>query len=95
MKSIIGRELLRINARLDESHSRKLDYLKRVTGSGISKVIKRAIDTYYERVKTTKGDPAGLLHRAGFIGCAEEPTDLSEHYKEELAGMLVKKHDNR
>lgn len=42
---------MRINARLDEAHSKKLAYLQKVFHAGVSEVIKQALAAYYERVR--------------------------------------------
>ncbi|MGA8262622.1 MAG: hypothetical protein WB783_20630 [Arenicellales bacterium] len=86
---------MRINARLDENRSRKLGYLKRITGAGVSDILKLAIDVYYDQMKQTRGDPAALLRQSGFVGCGSGPADLSERYKEELAQMIGTKHGHR
>jgi hypothetical protein len=86
---------MRINARLDEERSRKLDYLMHVTGSGVSEILRRAIDVYYHRVRERDDKSAALLTKSGLIGCAEGPEDLSENYKEELLDELKEKHDHR
>ena len=86
---------MRINARLDDSHSQKLEFLIRVTSLGISDVLKRAIDVYYDQVYATRPQAAEILGRSGFIGCAEAEPDLSERYKEDLQELLAAKHDHR
>jgi hypothetical protein len=46
---------------LDETHSRRLEYLKNVTQGSVSEIIKQAIDLYYEKVKETHPNTAELL----------------------------------
>jgi hypothetical protein len=53
---------MRINARLDENHSYKLKYLRGITGSGISDLIKQAIDVYYAQVMQTRVNSLEILH---------------------------------
>ena len=36
--------------------------------------------------------PFDALKKAGFIGCAPGPTDLSANYKKDLAASLARKH---
>lgn len=86
---------MRINARLDEDHRRKLEHLMRATESRVSDVIKQAIDALYDRVEQSGGHPEELLARSGFVGCGEGPEDLSIQYKEELKETIAVKHDHR
>lgn len=86
---------MRINARLDETHSQKLEYLKRATNAGVSEVVKDAIDVYYERVKGSKASAAEIFSKSGFIGIAEGPEDLSTRYKQVLTEDLEAKHGDR
>lgn len=85
----------RINARLDERHSAKLEYLKRTTRMGVSDIVKRGIDLVYEDVKKETRDPFEVLTETGFIGSAEGPSDLSGRYKDELRELLAAKHGDR
>lgn len=85
----------RINARLDERHSAKLEYLKRTTRLGVSDIVKRGIDLVYEDVQKATRDPFEVLTETGFIGSAEGPSDLSGRYKEELRELLATKHGDR
>lgn len=86
--------IMRINARLDDDTGRKLAYVERETGWGISEIVRRAIDAYYASFRAAKADAARALGKSGFIGCAEGPADLSREYKEELQ-KLAHKHGNR
>ena len=86
---------MRINARLDESHARKLELLRRRTGHRVSDLIKEAIDLYYEEVQATPERPADALAKAGFIGCGEADPVLSENYKQLLTDSLAAKHGDR
>lgn len=85
----------RINARLDERHSAKLEYLKRTTRMGVSDIVKRGIDLVYEDIQKETRDPFEVLSQTGFIGSAEGPSDLSGRYKEELRKLLAAKHGDR
>jgi hypothetical protein len=86
---------MHINARLDENHSYKLKYLRRITGSGISDLIKQAIDVYYAQVTQTRVNSIEILQAAGFIGCGDASSELSERYKNEFTELLLRKHDYR
>lgn len=86
---------MRINARLDETRSQKLEYLKKATHAGISEIVKEAIDVYYDRVKGKKPRPAEIFRESGFIGIGEGPEDLSVRYKDYLTEALEEKHGDR
>lgn len=86
---------MRINARLDEDHRRKLEYLMRATGSRVSDILKQAIDVLYARTEQSEGRPEKLLTRARFVGCGDGPEDLSSRYKEELKKTVAPKHGHR
>ncbi len=87
---------MRINARLDDSRSQKLEYLAYATNQGTSEIVKQAIDVYYERVKkSTRSAPAEVLAAVGFVGCGEASPDLAARYKDELEDVLTAKHDHR
>lgn len=89
-----GSDEMRINARLDEDHRRKLEYLMRVTGFRVSDIVKQAIDMLYAHEEQAKGRPGKLLMNSGFIGCGEGPVDLSVAYKDELKASMLAKHDH-
>jgi hypothetical protein len=74
---------MRINARLDENHARKLNYLLETTHSSTSEIITRAIDVYYEQIKQSRPEAANILQASGFIGCGEAPPELAENYQAE------------
>ncbi|MFQ5547835.1 MAG: CopG family transcriptional regulator [Woeseia sp.] len=86
---------MRINARLDEDHRRKLEYLVRSTGSRVSDIVKQAIDLLYANAKQAKGRARALLTRSGFVGCGEASEDLSLTYKDELKESMRAKHGHR
>ena len=86
---------MRINARLDTQHSRKLDFLLETTHQNISELVKCAIDVYYEQVRSTRPRPAEILEASGFVGFAKADPELSATYKERLGEALSTKHDHR
>ena len=86
---------MRINARLDESRSRKLEFLSRATDLSTSDIVKQAIDVYYDQVRGQRPPPAEVLSNSGFIGCGEASPDLSERYKETVRELVAAKHDHR
>ena len=81
----------RINARLSIESARKVAYLERREGASTTEVVREAIDRFYAAVVDESESPALLLARAGFIGCADGPADLSRDYKAELSRSLRKK----
>lgn len=86
---------MRINARLDESRSQKLEFLSRATHLSTSDIVKQAIDVYYEQVRNGRPAPADVLADAGFIGCGDASPDLSGSYKEVVRSLVAAKHDHR
>ena len=86
---------MRINARLDESRSQKLEFLARATHLSTSDIIKQAIDLYYEQVRSGRLRPVEVLTASGFIGCGEASPDLSARYKEEVRKIVAARHGHR
>jgi len=82
----------RLNARLDPEMERKVAYLRRRTGLGTSDLVRASLDHYYEAVRSGGGKAREILEASGFVGGASGPVDLSERYKEHLAGSLGRKH---
>ncbi|WP_454064915.1 ribbon-helix-helix domain-containing protein [Candidatus Nitrospira salsa] len=86
---------MRINARLNDEQTRKVNFLKEATNSSVSEVIKHALDQYYEDIRKTQVNTIDHLRKAGFIGCSKGPSNLSTTYKDKLAKGLKSKHDHR
>jgi predicted transcriptional regulator len=86
---------MRINARLDDSRSQKLDFLARTTRLSTSDIVKQALDVYYEQVRSRRPAPAAVLAETGFIGCGEASPELSDNYKEEARRLAATKHGHR
>ncbi len=86
---------MRINARLDETRTQKLEYLLEATDSGISEVVRQAIDVYYEQVQERRPGAFEILSATGFIGSGEGPEDLSETYQRQLEQGWAAKHGHR
>ena len=82
---------MRIDVRLDDSRSQKLDFLARATHLSTREIVEQAIDLYYEQVKSTRPRPAEALSASGFIGCGEAVSDLSDRYKEEVLSFVTAK----
>lgn len=86
---------MRINARMDDEHARKLDAIKQVTGQNTSNAIKAAIDFYFDKIRSKQNVTSKLIADSGLIGCSDGNEDLSISYKEQLNRSLDKKHDHR
>lgn len=86
---------MRINARLDEDHSRKLSWLSERTGQGVTAVIKEAIDLYYRQAQEQQANALEILSATGFVGGAEADPNLSTDYKVDLRRALDAKHGHR
>jgi hypothetical protein len=81
----------RINARLPPETASKVAYLERRTKMSTTEVVLASIDRYYATLTEGKGAGAEALAEAGFIACANGPSDLSSSYKSDLALSLEKK----
>jgi hypothetical protein len=86
---------MRINARLDEEHVRKLEALKQRRHLTTTEVVKKAIDYFYENEQE---HPKGSLHallESDFVGCFEDNQSTSENYKEVIGKYLDEKYPDR
>lgn len=79
---------MRINARLDNDQSRKLEFLVQKTGTNITQVIRDAIEAYFKQLTTQAESAEPVLRQNGFIGCAEADEELSLRYKETFGKSL-------
>ena len=77
---------MRVNARLDDSYTEKLEFLKQATGLTLSDVVRESVDRYYAQVRNeAEGRHAELDRLVGaFDGLPETPVDLSAEYKRYL-----------
>ncbi|TVP83305.1 MAG: CopG family transcriptional regulator [Thioalkalivibrio sp.] len=82
---------MRVNARLDEAHTRKLDEICRRTGHSRTAVLRAAIDHYYAQQTQEPRQPAAILKQNAFIGCGEADSELARNYKRELTESLTEK----
>jgi hypothetical protein len=72
---------MRVNARLDDSYSEKLEFLKQATGLTLSDVVRESVDRYYAQVR----NEAELDRLVGaFDGLPQTSVDLSAEYKRYL-----------
>ncbi len=86
---------MRVNARLDDARTEKLKQLQSLTGQSASDVLKRALDLLYARQVSDTRDKLDALLSSDFIGCADGPEDLADHYKDYLTRDLNAKHGAR
>jgi hypothetical protein len=77
---------MRVNARLDDSYTEKLEFLKQATGLTLSDVVRESVDRYYAQVRNEADDRHAELDRlvGAFDGLPETPVDLSAEYKRYL-----------
>ena len=77
---------MRVNARLDDSYTEKLEFLKQATGLTLSDVVRESVDRYYAQVRNeADGRHTELDGLVGaFDGVPETPVDLSAEYKRYL-----------
>ena len=81
----------RINARLGPALANKVAALRSRTRKTTTEVVIEALNRYHAELEREGGDPVEILSRAGFIGCATGPKNLSIRYKSELGPSLRKK----
>jgi hypothetical protein len=80
-----------VNARLDEALARKVAAVQRRSKKSLTFILRESLERYCDaELRTDQGSWAGLA-RAGFIGCADGPVDLSSGYKGELGRSLGRK----
>ena len=83
---------MRVNARLDEQTSQKIQYLTQATGQSVSHVVREAIAVYHVQVHGGRSLPKNLLAMVG-KGCSRDGrTDVASNYKKVLAESLAAKH---
>ncbi len=83
---------LRINARLDEQTATDLEYLKEMTQSNNTEVLKKAIRFYADQMRNEISHSKQALIDSGFVGGFEGPKDLSTNYKRYFAESLDEKY---
>jgi len=87
---------LRVNARFDAPYRRKLELASRRLGLNVTDTLKAGLDKLVESLDAEAGvRPFEALRKAGFIGCAPGPADLSGSYKKYLSRSLARKHGAR
>jgi predicted transcriptional regulator len=82
---------VRINARIAPAVAKKVQALQRRTRKSATEIVTEALELYCDAQLRRPGQALEALQAAGFVGCAEGPTDLSTTYKALLAGSLARK----
>jgi hypothetical protein len=91
MTSHTGDDVMRINARLDDSYEKKLLAIRQATALSTSEIVKRALDLLYEKTTLTGRQKNQKLVEM-LAGTAEGQEDLSVNYKEYLYQGWKEKH---
>jgi predicted transcriptional regulator len=81
---------MRINARLDESAQKQLEYLAQATGQSVSHVVRESLARYYAEVSARQRPPMQFLSMVGEGRSGR--TDLASTYKQVISDSLAAKH---
>jgi len=81
---------MRINARLDESAQKQLEYLAQATGQSVSHVVRESLARYYAEVTARQRPPMKFLAMVGQGSSGR--TDLATDYKQFISESLAAKH---
>lgn len=79
---------VRINARLESEHSRKLAYLQARTGKSATEIVRASLELYFEHISGPAGSRALL---EAFVASAQADEALSTEYKAHLTASLEAK----
>ena len=84
---------MRVNARFDDEAAEQIDYLTRITGEGVSHVVRESVAHYYAHVKAQK---KSLVHLGPLIGKGDSGrTDTASNWKKHVAEALEEKYGLR
>jgi Arc/MetJ-type ribon-helix-helix transcriptional regulator len=74
---------MRINARLDDSYTQKIDYLRQATGLSLSDVVRESVERYYRQIRAEAERQRDELDDlvGAFEGQDDSPTNLAAEYK--------------
>lgn len=86
---------MRINTRLDEDHSRKLEQLKARLNMSLSDILKQAIDLLHAQESAEPKKKLAALLDSDFVGMAGADQDLASNYKSYVRAAVDKKYDPR
>lgn len=82
---------MRINARLDDSYTEKLEFLQAATQLSLSDIVRDSVDRYYEAVLAAqRRQRVGLDKLVGAFSGG--PSDGSTRYKVEFLDHIADKH---
>ena len=81
---------MRVNARLDEQTSQKIDYLTQATGQSVSHVVREAIAAYHVQVRGKQAVPSRFLALAGKGDSGR--SDIASIVKQAYFDALMAKH---
>lgn len=82
---------VKINARLDDELARRVAQVQRRTRKPLTQIVKESLARYCDTELAAPDSPLDALMRAGFVGVAEGPSDLSARYKDEFRDLLARK----
>ena len=86
---------MRINARLDDEHMEKIEFLKNKRHLSTTDFMKSTIDTLYEESQSKPGGTIQELLCSDFVGGWEGPEDGSTNYKKYVTEYLDEKYPDR
>ena len=81
----------RINARIDDELSQRLDELRQRSGQTLTEIIEAAIRSWTTEKLGERPSAAKVFASTGFIGSGKGPRDLARNAKQYLTESLVKK----
>jgi hypothetical protein len=84
---------MEVNAQVNDDIANKLNFIQAQTKQDLSEILKKAIELYYQTLKTPQKTPLQILEESGLIGCFEDDPNLSSNYKQVLTESLTKKYD--
>jgi hypothetical protein len=85
----------RINARIDDTLMEQLDEIRQLTGQTLTELLEAALAAYCDKAPKDARTAVEAFERAGFIGIAKGPRNLSRDYRKELTRSLERKHGHR
>lgn len=84
-------DVSRINARIEGDLARKVAQVRKRKGLSVSDIVKQSLTRFCDAEIEASGGSYDALAAAGFLGCAEGPSDLSSNYKAHLTDSLNRK----
>lgn len=86
-----------LNINLEEAEIAKISTIQKITGKGLTEILRDAIDKYHQQVskEPSSKNPLQIFTELGLVGCFEGEPDLSTNYKSVVKSYILKKHDYR